>query len=131
MWLYEVVSGRIYEVVAGGAQYVGQGYSGFGSAKNDPSKQDIAGLGPIPLGAYEIGPSFDSEHTGKFVMRLTPLGPTDTHGRTAFELHGDSREHPGLASNGCIVQDRPVRERIDASGSRLLVAVSHLPRPLV
>lgn len=112
-------------------------YSGFGEHRNRPESEKLAGLGPIPRGAYWIGPEEDSDVRGPVMMRLTPvivpeairrLVPgavgTVTHGRDNFELHGDSRSHPGAASHGCIVMDRPHREQVADHPDRLLVVVS-------
>jgi hypothetical protein len=35
-------------------------------------------------------------------------------------MHGDSKEHPGCASQGCIILPRPVREQVWHSGDREL-----------
>ncbi|MGF6922638.1 hypothetical protein OKW41_007926 [Paraburkholderia sp. UCT70] len=54
-------------------------------------------------------------------MPLTPNPGTHTFGRDTFFMHGDSKSHPGSASNGCIViVDRAVRERVWSSGDRQL-----------
>lgn len=89
--------------------------------------QQVTGVGPIPVGAYAIGKPFDSARTGPVVMRLTPLPGTVTYGRDDFELHGDSRDHPGAASHGCIILPRPLRERIGTGYCKLLVVLSGKP----
>ncbi|MGF6481227.1 hypothetical protein QFZ91_003390 [Paraburkholderia sp. JPY419] len=54
-------------------------------------------------------------------MPLTPDPGTETFGSNAFFIHGDSKSHPGNASNGCIViSNRAVRERIWSSGDHQL-----------
>jgi hypothetical protein len=45
-------------------------------------------------------------------------------GRTGFLIHGDSLQHPGRASNGCIILPRPIRDRIAASGDDQLTVVA-------
>lgn len=99
------------------------GYSGFGSCRNDPETEALPGLGPIPRGRYAIGDEEESAVTGKVVMRLVPVGH-DAHGRSGFEIHGDSREHPGRASHGCIILDRSHREAVSLSGDRELEVIA-------
>lgn len=98
------------------------GYSGKGKAKNDPRRETLKSLGPIPRGKWIIGHATDSKTTGPFVL---PLSPKDhnAHGRTAFQIHGDSSSNPGDASNGCIVLPRHIREHIAASGEIVLHVV--------
>jgi hypothetical protein len=56
-------------------------------------------------------------------MRLTPANGTHNYGRSGFLIHGDSIEHPGQASNGCIIERLPVRNQISSSGDRILEVV--------
>ena len=110
-------------------------YSGEqGKWKNNPDFVGDVGLGPIPPGNYSIGPAFVSGSSGPVTMRLTPQAGTDTHGRSGFEIHGDSISHPGAASHGCIVTTAPSgrtdREYIDASPDKALRVVAH-PTDLV
>ena len=95
------------------------GYSGFGSGKNNPAMQDQEGIGPIPQGTYAISEDVEmvTKH-GPFVLRLSPFKTTNTFGRSGFLIHGDSKEHPGLASHGCIILPRSTREMIHARGLR-------------
>jgi hypothetical protein len=43
---------------------------------------------------------------------IQDLAPTGTSPRTGFLIHGDSIEHPGTASHGCIIMPRAIREAI-------------------
>lgn len=88
------------------------GYSGFEDGKNNPEMQSVKNKGPIPCGVYTIGPLHDSERTGNKVMRLSPDEGTETFGRGDFECHGDSTQHPGAASHGCIILSLPIRVAI-------------------
>jgi hypothetical protein len=38
---------------------IATGYSGIGDGKNDPTKQCIEDVGPIPRGDYKIGDAVD------------------------------------------------------------------------
>jgi hypothetical protein len=56
-------------------------------------------------------------------MHLTPEDGTDTHGRGGFLIHGDSLQHTGSASHGCIILPRPTRMEIAASEDRELEVI--------
>lgn len=103
---------------------VGVGYSGSPAGKNQPSKQSIPDVGPIPQGCYLIGPAFDSLWHGPHVMRLTPDPTNEMFGRSEFLIHGDSADHPGAASEGCIVMDRDVRYKVSASADNRLTVIA-------
>lgn len=115
MWTYEQRTGCLLRP---DGSLAGIGYSGFGEHRNRPESEALPGLGPIPRGLYSIGDEEESSVTGKVVLRLTPIGH-DAHNRTALEMHGDSREHPGKASHGCIIQQRPQREEVAGSDDDL------------
>ena len=123
MWLWMQKSGRMLR----NSQPKSAGYSGFEDGRNDPLQQNVAGKGPIPIGAYSIGPEIDSEEHGPVAMHLIPLPGTELFGRSGFMIHGDSVAHPGLASHGCIILPRATREEIAQSHDRLLVVIPELP----
>ena len=77
------------------------------------------------LGVQEIRTALreTGASTGPFTLVLAPAPGTETHGRSAFRIHGDSIRLPGTASHGCIILPRPVREAIWASGDRDLEVV--------
>jgi Protein of unknown function (DUF2778) len=100
------------------------GYSGHDRGKNNPDMQQIPNVGPIPQGRYFIGPPRDSEKVGPFAMPLDPAPETDTFGRSAFMIHGDSIVHPGTASEGCIIMLRDARNQIAASGDNELIVTA-------
>lgn len=100
------------------------GYSGFGPGKNRPEMQGVPDVGPIPQGAYHIEKARDTDTHGPLVMPLTPLQCTNTCGRSGFLIHGDSIEHPGAASHGCIILPRTFRDMIAVSGDTTLEVVA-------
>ena len=118
-WIYSQESGKL----SWGDTVVGTGYSGNEEGKNNPAFERTPNVGPIPRGQYEIGPPFDTETHGPFVMKLTASGPTYTYGRSGFLIHGDSVYAPGTASEGCIILARAVRERIASSQDNLLTVI--------
>lgn len=117
-WIYRQSTGELTH----GGVFVAEGYSGFGQAKNKPECQQLAGLGPTPQGAYLLGSLSENEDHGPLAIHLLPLTGTNTFGRSGFLVHGDSLEHAGGASHGCIIMPRVVRERmIDSPDKQLLV----------
>jgi hypothetical protein len=57
-------------------------------------------------------------------MRLTPAPENTMFGRDGFLMHGDSIEHPGCASEGCIIVGRAVREAVSESDDKSLEVVA-------
>lgn len=81
-------------------------YSGaVGPYKNNSDYCDVADYGPIPLGIWNMGIARNDDKLGPTIIPLTPDDETVTYGRSAFYIHGDSKSHPGCASEGCIVTD--------------------------
>lgn len=119
-WRYEQLTGNIFH----DAELVGVGYSGFAEGKDNPELQHVIDKGPIPVGMYRIGPAYDSQTHGPHVMELHPLPQTETFGRSGFLWHGDSKEHPGAASHGCICSSRVIRDEVSSSGDDLLQVFS-------
>lgn len=109
MWIYEQATGKLNQDQI----FVGQGYSGAEpEGKNNPSMQDKPCVGPIPQGKYTINTPFDSPTHGPFAMHLVPDKDNQMFGRAGFLMHGDSVEHPGAASEGCIIMPRAIREQV-------------------
>lgn len=106
------------------------GYSGFGEGKNNPALEAVHDVGPIPAGEWTIsGPPFDDPEHGPYVLRLYPKVGSQTFGRSGFLIHGDSIEHPGQASKGCIILPRLTRTRIYQSGDTQLYVISGFVAP--
>lgn len=119
-WTYEQVTGILIDP---SGKTVGAGYSGFEEGKNDPDKQNVPCTGPVPRGTYQIEAPNDSPHVGPYAMCLTPSPENEMFGRSDFLIHGDSKEHPGAASHGCIILPRVVREKIWASDCHTIEVV--------
>lgn len=119
MWIYEQKTGNLRRDNA--IDFVGKGYSGAEpDGKNNPAMESVPDVGPIPRGEYQVGVPHDTDSHGPFVMSLTPMPQNEMFGRAGFLMHGDSIEHPGTASKGCIIMPRPVRERVWNSGDHRL-----------
>lgn len=113
-WIYHQRTGELTR----GAVTLRGGYAGRGTGRNNPAMEQVRGTGPLPRGSYTIDPPRDSRHVGTYAMPLTPLPGTQTYGRSAFYIHGDSHAHPGEASDGCIVFGLNARQQVWASGDR-------------
>jgi hypothetical protein len=113
-WFYSQRTG----ILRHNEEVVACGYSGKGECKNDPLAEAKHNLGPIPRGNYQMGPPRDTDSHGPFVIPLRASMENRMYGRGGFLIHGDSRNLPGQASEGCIIADRPTRERMWASGDR-------------
>jgi hypothetical protein len=103
-------------------QTVATGYSGQGIGLNNPETQQMRNVGPIPRGQYRIGAAHAHPTKGPVTMRLDPVGH-NALGRSHFLIHGDSRQHPGTASEGCIVLNAEARRRISTSNDVMLNVV--------
>jgi Protein of unknown function (DUF2778) len=123
-WTYAQKSGELQQ----DGQHVATGYSGASEGKNNPAMENVPNVGPIPRGDWTItGPPLDSKDHGPYVLKLSPAPSTETHGRSGFLMHGDSKEHPGSASHGCVILPRAVREEVWQSGDRDLEVVAEIP----
>lgn len=117
MWSYAISTGQLVDALG---EVVGHGYSGFGLRKNNPGSTAIPDHGPIPEGLWKIGTPYTDPHKGPVVMALTPDETTETFGRSAFLIHGDSINTPGSASHGCVVLPHDVRVAVSLSPDKLL-----------
>ena len=90
-------------------------YSGFGNGRNNPAYEKVPDCGPIPKGDWDIVRWYPQyEGKGALVARLVPKIATETYGRDGFLIHGDSIEHPGQGSHGCIIAPLAVRRILSA-----------------
>lgn len=91
-------------------------YSGAGEGKNNPDKQAVHDVGPIPRGWYTLqAPEFtktgETSPHGPYVIPLKPDPGNDMDGdpdhdtedRGGFLAHGDNVHFPGTASKGCVI----------------------------
>ena len=86
--------------------------------KNNSSEEGTRFVGPLPQGKYSMGAPGYNAHTGDYSLVLTPSPANNMLGRDNFLWHGDSRSHPGEASEGCIVSPFATRERAWNGGYR-------------
>jgi len=125
-WTYSQKTGELQQ----DGKPVASGYSGAGEGKNNPAMENVHNVGPIPKGQWAIeGPPFNTEEHGPYVLALKPSAETSTFGREGFLLHGDSKESPGCASQGCIIMPRVAREQVWKSDDRDLNVVPEISSP--
>ena len=123
---YSQRTGRftIWQIDDGGvnrAVYECQAYSGRGVGLNNPTKYRERGIGPIPIGCYDVHGPIRHERMGPVAFRLDPKPWNDMAGRSGFMLHGDNSKRNRSASSGCIILDRPHRLKIAEYGVRTLL----------
>ncbi len=119
MWKYSQSTGAF---LSPAGTRVGTGYSGCGGGLNNPLKQNVEGVGPIPQGAWTIGTFFDDAGgKGPIVAHVTPGDGTETFGRSGFMIHGDNAAMDHTASEGCIILPHAVRAMVMASADRALI----------
>lgn len=103
-------------------------YSGaFPEGFNDPSKQSIPDVGPIPEGFYTIcGPPFEDSEHGPYILRLEPDANNVMYGRVGFLLHGKPLPPRDIrsGSKGCICAGPVTRTRVYQSGDTRLQVIS-------
>lgn len=121
MYTFSQSTGKLQNV---NGDWLATGYSGFGEGKGNPTLQNVFNIGPIPQGVYTISSARDTTTHGPVVMPLTPEAGTQTFGRSGFLIHGDSKEHPGCASHGCIILPRIIREHIAASTDKQITVIA-------
>lgn len=118
MWIWDQSAGTM---TRDGSTY--RGYSGHELGKNNPNMQDAKAIGPLPRGGYKMTGIGRSPNTGPNTITLVQTSG-DTCGRGDFRIHGDSIEHPGDASHGCIILPPQVRIAIWNSGDHELQVIA-------
>jgi hypothetical protein len=91
--------------------FVGAGWAGNGTGKNNPDAEDQHDIGPLPCGLYSVGAwEEDHPHLGPIVAHLEQI-EGETFGRSGFYIHGPAVESTryGQESKGCIVVPRTTR----------------------
>jgi len=108
-WIYEQSTGNLY---TGEGKFVETGYAGHGDGKNNPEKEKVKSVGPLPQGYYMAGWMLDDKHTGLGSVWLYPHPHNEMYGRGDFRVHGDNKRGDFSASEGCIIMSWGVRKGI-------------------
>jgi len=128
VWTYVQKTGELLRE----GLHIARGYSGYDdpktgqNGKNNPELENVEAVGPIPVGKYFIGAPYNSAKHGPFVLPLNPEPANEMFGRSEFLIHGESKEHPGAASRGCIIMGADVRAKVAESGDNELEVISGL-----
>ncbi len=68
--------------------------------KNNPDRQHVKGLGPLPRGTYKIAGHSNSKGPITIILEQTS---GESFGRSEFRIHGDHKYGPaGFASEGAL-----------------------------
>mmetsp|Transcript_20156 Transcript_20156/g.17851 ORF Transcript_20156/g.17851 Transcript_20156/m.17851 type:complete len:263 (-) Transcript_20156:17-805(-) len=118
-WIYSQTTGVLKY---GEKEITGKtkGYSGVGDGLNNPDKEDVGFVGPIPRGKWKIGKVDTSK--GAITIHLDPVGH-NAKKRYAFRIHGDNGDMNKSASEGCIILPKDIREKISLSNCKTLIVV--------
>ncbi|MHC9003970.1 tlde1 domain-containing protein [Enterobacter adelaidei] len=104
-WLYKQSTGELFR----NGKLIETGYSGALTNKNNPDREHVRGMGPIPRGMWKIGSSGTSK--GPLTITLIHVsGNSYNRDMTSFRMHGDKAHGiPGFASEGCIIMSHSTR----------------------
>lgn len=121
VWTYQQSTGALTDPAG---KVIAHGYSGNGEGLNNPAKQSVRSIGPIPAGMWFITLK-PLEHTdvGPLALPLSPLGHTAL-GRSLFRIHGDNKLGNHSASHGCVIMPRDIRQKIIDAGVTYLHVVA-------
>ncbi|MEI2266808.1 tlde1 domain-containing protein [Erwinia sp. CGal63] len=117
-WIYYQSTGELWH----NGKLIGKGYSGSLTNKNNPDRQHVKSMGPLPRGTYHIGGYTRSKGPMTIILEQTS---GESFGRSAFRIHGEKRAPalPGFGSQGCIIMDSSIREKIIKSSDKTLEVV--------
>lgn len=116
-WIYKQSTGELFH----NGEMIEQGCAGRMTNKNNPDRQQVRGLGPLPQGTYHIGGYTHSK--GPLTITLIQTSG-ESYGRSAFRIHGERIAPPaGWASEGCIIMGYHTRRLIALSSDRTLKVI--------
>ncbi len=112
MYTFKQSTGELFKV----GMTTGRGAAGQGAGLNNPAKQDVHKIGPLPRGRYKIGAPYHHPHLGPLTFNLTPDPANKMFGRDEFKIHGFEagcdHTNPRTSSEGCIAQEHPTRQYV-------------------
>ncbi|UJR17040.1 hypothetical protein I4U23_003938 [Adineta vaga] len=100
-------------ITSDGTSY--SGYSGNGEGLNNPAKESVRCVGPIPKGEYTVTSSNTSK--GPTTLVLTPATSNTMYDRSGFLIHGDNKKKDYSASKGCIIVGPDARQKISVGNT--------------
>jgi hypothetical protein len=114
-WTYRQSTGELFH----NSSLIERGYSGCLTNKNNPDRQQVKGMGPLPRGTYRVGITTSSK--GPLTIELHQVSG-ESFGRSLFRIHGERTHGPaGFASEGCIIMSHSTRRLIRGTSETLEV----------
>jgi hypothetical protein len=118
-WKYKQSTGELFK----NGKLVETGYSGALTCKNNPDRENVRGMGPIPRGTWKIG----STRTSKGPLTITLIhvsGNSYERDMRSFRIHGEKAHGiPGFASEGCIIMFPSTRLLVSKDKGALLEVI--------
>lgn len=118
-WTYKQSTGELFK----DGKLIETGYSGSLTNKNNPDREHVRGMGPIPRGTWKIGRT----GTSKGPLTITLLyvsGNAYNRDMRTFRIHGDKRVGiAGFASEGCIIMSNSTRLLVSKDTGSVLEVV--------
>ncbi|EMN3918900.1 TPA: DUF2778 domain-containing protein [Citrobacter amalonaticus] len=118
-WKYKQSTGELFK----DGTLIETGYSGSLTNKNNPDREHVRGMGPIPRGTWKIGSTGTSK--GPLTITLVHVsGDSYSRDMRTFRMHGDKRIGiAGFASEGCIIMSPSTRLLVSKDHGSLLEVV--------
>ncbi len=104
-WTYKQSTGELYR----NDKLIEIGYSDVLTNKNNPDREQVRGMGPIPRGTWRIGSHGTS--LGPLTITLNHIsGNSYRRDMSTFRMHGEKvHGASGFASAGCIIMSHATR----------------------
>ncbi len=118
-WKYKQSTGELFK----DGKLIETGYSGALTNKNNPDREHVRSMGPIPRGTWKIGRTGTSK--GPLTITLVHVsGNAYERDLSSFRIHGDKRLGiAGFASEGCIIMSFSTRLLVKNDKGALLEVV--------
>lgn len=118
-WIYKQSTGELFK----DGKLIEKGYSGALTNKNNPDREQVRGMGPIPRGTWKIGGTGTSK--GPLTITLIHIsGNSYSRDMGTFRMHGEKVHGvPGFASEGCIIMHPSTRLQVSKDRGAYLEVV--------
>ncbi len=118
-WTYKQSTGELFK----DGKLIETGYSGSLTNKNNPDREHVRGMGPIPRGTWKIGRTGTSK--GPLTITLLHVsGNAYNRDMRTFRIHGDKRVGiAGFACEGCIIMSNSTRLLVSKDTGSVLEVV--------
>lgn len=104
-WTYKQSTGELSH----NGKHIEIGYSGVLTNKNNPDREQVKGMGPIPRGSWKIA-GVSSSKGPLTIILMHVSGNTYQRDPNSFRIHDDKRHGvQGFASEGCIIMHHATR----------------------